>query len=324
MPDFSAPENLTIQFAHSAYRLADTFADRRPEIATFQTWSVEETRARLGEADVLVLSGFWSNDMLDAATRLGFIQICAVGYDQFDQAALSARGIRLANAAGVNANAVAEHALALMLGLTRLLPQSRDNQRQRHWRPMIGDLGAREDELMGKTILIYGAGTIGRRVAALARAFGMTVLAVKRDTSVELPEVDELHAPVAFLSQLPRTDMVVLTCPLTEETRGLMDARAFAAMKPGARLINVARGGCVVEADLVAALTAGTLAGAGIDVTEPEPLPAASPLWDLDNVLLTPHSAGETRAYETRVIDTLCENLDRLARGETALKNQIV
>lgn len=324
MTDFPTSADLKVHFAHSAYRLAERFAPHRPEIAHFQTWTQEETRARIGEAHVLVVSGFWDNAMLAQPGALRFIQVCAVGTDQFDRAAIADRGIRLANAAGVNANAVSDHAMALLLGLTRQIHHARDNQRKSHWRGMISDLTAREDELPGKTMLIYGMGQIGRRVGRLAGAFGMTVLGIKRDLSTPLPEADELHPPAAFLSLLPRADVVVLTCPLTDETRGLMSAAAFAAMRPSAHLINVARGGCVDQAALIAALHNGTIAGAGIDVTDPEPLPEDSPLWSVDNAIITPHTAGETRQYEDNVIDTLIENLDRLQRGESELRNAIV
>ena len=123
---------------------------------------------------------------------------------------------------------------------------------------------------------------------------------------------------------LGQADIVALTCPLTPETENLIDARALAAMRPTAHLINVARGRVVDEAALTEALPAKRIAAAGLDVTSEEPLPAASPLWTMPNVLLTPHTAGETQRYEDSVIDILLENLDRLWRGESTLKNQVV
>ena len=119
-------------------------------------------------------------------------------------------------------------------------------------------------------------------------------------------------------------DVVTLHCPLTDETRNIVDNAALAAMKPSSYLINVARGGCVDEAALIAALQGGAIAGAGIDVTVEEPLAEGSPLWDLENAMVTPHTGGETRKYEDNVIDILMENLDRLFRGETDLHNQVV
>jgi D-2-hydroxyacid dehydrogenase (NADP+) len=127
-----------------------------------------------------------------------------------------------------------------------------------------------------------------------------------------------------FASLLPQADFVVLACPLNEETRHLLNAAAFRRMKPSAYLVNVARGPVVDEAALVEALAAGQIAGAGIDVTAEEPLSPSSPLWAMEQVLITPHTAGETRRYEDNVIDLLLENLDRLWRGETQLRNQVV
>ena len=324
MTSFPSPSEVTIHFAHSAYCLAERFAMRRPEIAHFQTWTPEETRARIGDGDVLVASGFWNNELLADAGRLRFIQACAVGHDQFDKTLIADRGIRLCNSAGVNANAVSDHALALLLGLTRHIHVARSNQHNKHWRPMISDLSQREEELPGKTMLIYGLGQIGARIAKLAKAFGMTVLGVRRDVTKAVADVDELHGPGEFAQLLARADVVVLACPLTDETRGLMNTAAFAAMPASAYLINVARGGCVDEEALIAALDKGEIAGAGIDVTATEPLPEASPLWSFDNVILTPHTGGETRKYEDNVIDVLIDNLERLWRGEHELRHGLV
>ena len=170
-----------------------------------------------------MVSGFWKNDLLEQARPLRFIQVCAVGHDQFDKAAIAARGIRLANSAGVNANAVSDHAFALLLGLTRQIHVARTNQQQRHWRRMISDLSQREEELPGKTILIYGVGQIGSRVARLAKAFGMNVIGIRRDTSKTVAGVDALHGPDDFISLLPRADVVILACPLNDETSGLIN-----------------------------------------------------------------------------------------------------
>ena len=259
---------------------------------------------------MLVASGFWNNDLLADAAKLKFIQVCAVGHDQFDKQAIADGNIRLCNSAGVNANAVSDHAFALLLGLTRQVHVSRSNQQNAFWRPMISDLSKREDELPGKTMLIYGVGQIGGRIARLAKAFGMTVLGVRRDVSKAVEGIDELHPTDAFLSLVPRADVVVLSCPLTDETRGLMSEQAFAAMQSTAYLINVARGGCVDQDALINALDAQQIAGAGIDVTEPEPLPSDSRLWTFENVILTPHSGGETRSYEDNVVDILIDNLE--------------
>jgi D-2-hydroxyacid dehydrogenase (NADP+) len=316
--------NLTVCFAHVAYRLGERLAARKTGVRHVEVRTREDLDARIADADVLVVSGLWRNDLIGRAPKLRFVQSIGAGVDQFDRDALRARGIRLASAQGVNERAVSEHAMALILALMRHIPAARDNQRRRHWRGMISDLGAREDELGGKTLLIVGLGRIGSRLAALARAFGLRVVATKRDPSTGASAADLVVADGRLGEVLPRADIVALTCPLTPQTEKLMGAAAFAAMKPSAYLINVARGRVVDEPALVAALQAGRIAGAALDCTVQEPLPEASPLWGFDNVLITPHAAGETRRYEDNVLDVLLENLERLWRGETELKNQVV
>jgi len=300
------------------------FEARGTGLRSFQVTSRDELAARIGEADVVVVSGLWNNALLEQAPKLRFVQSISAGVDQYGQDAFRAKGVRLASAQGVNANAVSEHAMALILAAARLLPQARDNQAKRHWRPMIGEIAQREDELGGKTLLVVGLGRIGGRLARLAKAFGMRVVGLRRDPAVGAEGADEVHAIASLQNWLPQADIVALTCPLTPETTGLIDADALAAMKPTARLVNVARGKVVDEMALIAALREGRIAGAALDVTVEEPLPETSPLWDLPNVFITPHSAGETQRYEDNVIDILLENLDRLQRGETQLRNQIV
>jgi D-2-hydroxyacid dehydrogenase (NADP+) len=314
---------LTIGFAHAAYQLRDEYLARNGAATSFEVRSVEDLKARAHEADMLVVSGLWRNDMLEGSSKLRFIQSISAGTDQFDKSKLAAAGIRLASAQGSNERAVAEHAISLILALARQLHLARDNQAKRFWRPMIGDRSRREDELGGRTLVIVGLGRIGLRLAAIASAFGMRVIGVRRRPGAE-PNVERIVPPTELHAALAQADFVALTCPLTPETEGLIDAAALAAMKPSAYLINVARGRVVDEPALIAALEAGRIAGAGIDCVYEEPLPAASPLWAMQQVLLTPHSAGETRAYESNVVDILLDNLGRLERGEGELLNQIV
>lgn len=321
LPD---PSNLTILFAHPAYRMQQRFETRGTGLRSFQVASRDELAARIPEADVVVVSGLWNNALIDKAAKLRFVQSISAGVDQYDQAALRAKGVRLASAQGVNANAVSEHAMALILAMVRLLPQARDNQSKHHWRGMIGEIAQREDELGGKLLLVVGLGRIGGRLARLAKAFGMRVVGLRRDPAAGAEGADAVHAIGELAHWLPQADFVALTCPLTPETQGLIDARALGLMKPSARLINVARGKVVDEPALIAALREGRIAGAALDTVVEEPLPAASPLWDLPNVFVTPHSAGETQRYEDNVLDILMENIARLQRGETQLKNQIV
>ncbi len=317
-------EKTTICFAHVAYQLEEQFVRRKTGVASFQVRSFEGLQRRIAEADVLVISGLWRDDLVERAAKLRFIQSIGAGTDQFGREALKERGIRLASARGVNAQAVAEHAIALILAVARRLPEARDNQRKRLWRGMIGDLAAREDELGGKTLLIVGLGDIGGRLARLAKAFDMRVIGLRRDPRNGAGAADAVHGMGALGGLLPEADFVALTCPLVKETENLIDAVALGRMKRSAFLINVARGRCVDEAALVKALSEGRIAGAAIDVTVEEPLAPASPLWDIETALITPHTAGETRRYEDNVLDILLDNLDRLWRGDATLRNQIL
>ena len=303
---------------------SDLFAKRSTGIKSFQVRSYEEFEKRVGEADVVVASGMWKNDIIPKATNLKFIQSISAGMDQYSKEQLGAKGVRLCSASGVNARAVAEHAIALMLAVSRRLPEARDNQHKKFWRGMIGDLTQREDEIGGKTVLIVGTGKIGSHLAGLCKAFGMKVLGVRRDPSKGTDGADSIHGMADLVKLMPQADYVVLACALTPETTGLMSAAAFAAMKPTATFVNVARGKVADEAALIATLKAGKIAAAAIDVTAEEPLPGPSPLWDLPNVFVTPHTAGETRAYEDNVIDILLENLGRLWKDEKTLRNQVL
>jgi D-2-hydroxyacid dehydrogenase (NADP+) len=317
-------DKLTICFAHAAYRMAEQFARRNTDIAHFQVRSLDEFRARIPEADVVVVSMMWRNEFAEIASKLRFIQSISAGLDQYDRDLLARRGIRLASAAGVNAEAVAQHAMALILALKRQLHTGRDNQAAKLWRGMISDIGAREDQLNGKTLLIVGIGRIGSGLARLAQAFEMRVIATRRDPSAGAQGAHAVYAQDRLPELLPQADIVALTCPLTPQTENLIDAKAISLMKPSATLINVARGRVVDEEALIKALQQQRLAAVGLDVTREEPLPAASPLWTMPNVLITPHTAGETQRYEDAVIDILLDNLERMWRGEETLRNQAI
>ena len=321
---FPSPVNTTVHFAHVAYRMEERYALRDPEVNYFQTWTPEETMRRIDDADVFVVSGFWDDDLLERAPKLKYIQSVGAGFDQFPLDELSRRGIVLANAAGVNQNAVAEHAMSLMLGLNRHIHIGRDNQNTHTWRGMLGDLTRREDELIGKTMLIVGMGAIGSRLARFAKAFDMKVVATKRDPSTVAGPADQVVTPEKLGDLVPEADIVVLTCPLTPEMTNIVDAGVLDAMKETAYLINVARGQCVDEPELLKALKSGSIAGAGIDHFWDDPLGEESEFWGLENVVITPHTGGETRLYEERVLDILDENLSRLWAGNSGLHNLIV
>jgi D-2-hydroxyacid dehydrogenase (NADP+) len=321
---FPTRDSLTICFAHAAYRMKDRFELRDTGIKCFEVRAYDDLVKRIGEADVVLASGMWKNDLIPHAGKLKFIQSISSGMDQYSKELLGAKGIRLASAAGVNARAVAEHALALILAIARRLPEARDNQHKKTWRGMIGDLAQREDELGGKTLLIVGMGRIGSHLAKLAKAFDMKVVGIRRDPKAGPNGADSIHGMGDLVKLVPEADFVALTCALTPETTGLMSAAAFAGMKPSSVFVNVARGKVADEAALIKTMQGGKIWAAALDVTVDEPLPADSPLWSMPNVFITPHTAGETRAYEDNVIDILMENLDRLWRDEKTLRNQVL
>jgi len=168
---FPSKDQLTICFAHAAYQMKKRFDARQTGIRNFEVRGYDDLQKRVGEADVVVVSGMWKNDLIAHAPKLKFIQSISSGMDQYSREQLGAKKVRLASAAGVNARAVAEHAMSLILAVARRLPEARDNQHKKMWRGMIGDLAEREDELGGKTLLVVGMGRIGSDLARLAKAF---------------------------------------------------------------------------------------------------------------------------------------------------------
>lgn len=225
--------------------------------------------------------------MIGAAPRLRVACRCGAGYDNIDVAALTARGIPLVTTGAANADTVAEHALYLMLALARRGPRLDRAVRAGAWPREFGAV-----ELRDRSCLVVGYGSIGRHVARLARAFRMHVLVVDPGSGAEIAVQDGCTVLPTLHEALPDADFVVLACALTAKTRGLIDAAALARMKPSAFLVNVARGPVVEEAALIAALEAGRLAGAGLDVLQTEPPLPDNPLLMRDDVVLTPHTAA--------------------------------
>jgi D-2-hydroxyacid dehydrogenase (NADP+) len=226
----------------------------------------------------------------------------------------------ITNASGVHPEPIGEHVFAMMLSLARSFPKMMRAQVKHEWaqplRPNIVHEVLQVLEVYGSTVLILGMGAIGQELARLSKAFRMTVLATRRDASQAAPNVDELHPASELMQLLPRADIVISTVPLTANTRQMLDANAFTAMKSGAIFINIGRGQTVDESALISALESGHLAGAGLDVFEVEPLPEDSPLWDMDNVIITPHYAGTTPSYHARGMRIFADNLARYVQGQ--------
>lgn len=239
--------------------------------------------------------------VLQAAPALKIIAKNGAGIDSVDLQEAARRGIAVAVAAGANADAVAEHAIALMLSLVRELPRLDRTVRAGGWE----GTGWQGRDFRGSVLGLVGYGAIGRGTARLAAALGAQVLVFRRGGGA----ADGFAVERDLDALLARADIVSLHCPLTEQTRGLMNAARFARMKKGALLVNTARGAVVDEAALVEALQDGQLGGAGLDTFETEPLRAGSALRELRNVILTPHVAGVTRQAALRVATTTARNI---------------
>jgi len=268
-------------------------------------------------ADAII--GFCTPEVLQRAKRVQWIQLLSAGVERcVGIPAVAERNLLVTNMQRVAGPVMAEHVMAMTFALARDLPAYIAAQSSGRWeRQPRGAIKA--VSLEGKTMLVVGLGGIGVEVARRAHAIGMRVTAI-RASGREGPDfVSYVGLPDEMLKLLADADVVVNTLPLTEQTRHLFDARSFAAMKTGAFFINVGRGGTVVTADLVEALKQGRVGGAGLDVTDPEPLPQDHPLWRLPNVIITPHVSADSEFEENRHWEIACENLRRYAAGDRML-----
>ena len=291
---------------------------RVPELDLRVARTPPETRDLAGEADAL-LATYVSTDLLDAAPDLRWIQALSSGVDFLDLEAIEAHGVALTNAAGVHAEPIAEQVLGYLLTFERGIHTGIRQQQEGVWQRYSGG------EIRGKTLGVVGLGAIGSRAAEYAGAFGMTVVGTKRDPSTAPEPVDEVYAPDGLFEVLGRSDYVLLSCPLTPETRGLVGRAELGAMKGDAVLVNVARGAVVDEDALVYALQQGGIRGAALDVFEEEPLPTESPLWALPNVVVTPHMAGSTPHKFERIAEVFAANYGAFADGRLdELTNRVV
>ncbi|MFI6857754.1 D-2-hydroxyacid dehydrogenase [Streptomyces sp. NPDC050416] len=239
-----------------------------------------------------------------------WVHASSAGVDSFLFPALvDDPGVVLTNARGVYDEPTAEYVLGLILALAKDFPGTWEHQRRREWRPRLSD------GITGRTVLVWGTGPIGRAIARLLGAVGMRVCGAGRKARTDDPDFGTVHGPTTLTPALKEADYVVLAAPLTKGTRGMVDASVLAAMKPGARLINVGRGGLVDEEALIDHLAAGRLAGAALDVFGQEPLPAESPLWDMPGVMISPHTAGETTGEREALVEVFLDNLTRHIEG---------
>jgi len=306
--------------ADTAVELREKLVDTGvvPESAVTVARTPKETRAAIPAAEVVVTFRFHGS-WLDEAESLRWIQAMSAGVDHFDRDRLEARGIVLTNASGVHAEPIAEQVLGYLLTFERNLHEGIRMQDRGVWERFRGG------ELRGTTLGVIGVGAIGTRVAELGRAFGMDVIGTKRDTSTVPDPVDEIYPADDYFEVVLEADYLVLACPLTEETEGLIGEDELRAMDEDAVLVNIARGGVVDQDALVRRLQWDGIGGAALDVFDEEPLPADSPLWDLSNVLITPHMSGSTPHYLDRCVDIFADNYERFRAGELeAMDNRIL
>jgi len=272
---------------------------------------------QLAEAQVVV--GLCDAETLTAAKSLHWIQAWWVGVESCVAVpGLAKRGIVLTNMQRTSGVPIAEHAIAMMMALTRGLPLFGRHQQGGHWLRDATDTG-RMREISGRTMLVVGLGGIGTEVARRAHGLGMRVIATRNSSRDGPAFVAKVGLPGELLALAAQADIVVNATPLTPETTGIFNRAFFAAMKPGGYFINIARGRSVVTDDLVAALRSDRLAGAGLDVTEPEPLPDGHALWAMDNVIVTPHVAASSDVQDERYWILVAENLRRYVAGERLL-----
>lgn len=274
-----------------------------------------EAAERAGEADASY--GFISARIIRAGKSLRWVQQPSAGVEHLMQIPELVEGdIILTNMQRVYAPEIADQALGYLLAFGRDLGHFVRSQSDRRWGSRRPDVVL--DELAGKTMLIIGLGGIGTEIARRAYGFGMRIIATDPKVLERPLFVEELHRPDKFLGLLPRADVVASAVPLTKESRKMIGAEAFGLMKPGVVLINVSRGGVVDTDALVSALDSKKVAAAGLDVTDPEPLPDGHPLWSR-NVIITPHTAGQSPGGQRRCHEVFRENLRRFAAGEMLL-----
>ena len=304
-----------IKAASPRVRLLDYPAERVPPDGTPPPPLGEAARRALAEAEVVFGAHRDPIALLDAAPNLRWFQVLTAGLDELIAQGILERGFTVTTMSGVGAGPIAEYCMGVMVMLEKGLHTTMRDQLARRWEFRF------TGELRGKTCGIVGLGAIGRELARRARAFDMRVVATRHSAKAgdSDPDADELLPARELPRLLAQSDYVVICVPLTAATEGMIGADEIALMKPEAALVNVARAAVVDQAALLAALREERIAGAALDVHDPEPLPPESPFWDLPNAIVTPHRSGAVRGYFPRAAAFFAENLGRYARGEPLL-----
>ena len=263
------------------------------------------------------LQGF--DAVVRKSPKLKWLQIHPAGAERPIYRELRARGVKVTTASGATAVTVSHSVLGALIAINRRFPLLADAQRRHAWEPRLGERSPRD--LRGQCAVIVGMGPIGRNIARLLKALDMRSIGVRRSAEA-VPECDRTVAYAELPAVLPEADVLILCCPASAVTRGIANAGVFAAMPRGSLFINVSRGEIAVEKDVIAALQGGKLAGAYLDVFEREPLDRASPLWDLPNVLISPHTASHSLGQNEAIFDIFLDNLARFHSGQK-LRNDV-
>ncbi|MEO8445194.1 MAG: D-2-hydroxyacid dehydrogenase [Gammaproteobacteria bacterium] len=312
---WTRPRRIVVR-AESPERLAP-FRELAPGVEFVAASDEAAALALIADADALL--GFCEPDIVAAGKRLRWIQLYTAGAGPcVEVPGVRERGIIVTNMQRISSPEIAEHALAMLLAFTRGLNAWLPVQRQAEWNPRAFPM-QKLWELRGRTLLVVGLGGIGTELARRASGLGMTVIATRASAADKPAYVEYVGKPGELLTLAARADVVVNCTPLLPSTLDLFDAKFFATMKRGGYFINVGRGKSVVQDALVVALKSGQLAGAGLDVTEPEPLPPDHPLWQLPNVIITPHVAASSDRVFGRVFLLAQENTRRYVAGERLL-----
>ena len=274
----------------------------------------DELLRTLADVEIMVGTNRLAVEYFDAAPNLRWYQAMNAGLERLDRAGILQRGFAVTNGSGLSSPAIGEWCMAAMFALAKQFPGYVRNQSEARWEHIRGGVS-----ISGKTCGIVGLGSIGREVAKRARAMGMRVIASRRTVDGPDPDCDSVVPYSALHSLLAESDFVVICVPLTRETHHLIDSAALAAMKPTASILNIARGDVIDQAALTAALKAGTIASAALDVTTPEPLPADDPLWALPNVFITPHASWASDNRDGAAAALFIDNLKKYLAGEPLL-----
>lgn len=275
--------------------------------------TLEEAREYIADTDILVTWGTMDIRPLHLiAPKLKWIHALSAGVESLTYPEIQSDNTLLTNSRGIHGIPISEHVLAMLLAFTRGLNVFIRQQANKVWKR------SPVEEIHDKTIGIVGLGSIGREIAKKAKGMGMHVVASKRTMTTEI-FVDKLYAPSQLDELLAVSDFVVVCLPLLEETKNLFTLKEFSAMKPSAYFINVARGPIINEKDLITALEEGLIKGAGLDVFDHEPLADTSPLWDMKNVIITPHLAALSPNYLDRAIKLFADNLARFIQHKEML-----